>query len=121
MLAVCVTAFCLACKHQMLTDQQLIRGTATLFSSEKTADMPDEEVLAELGLGPVGPLGWNKLPGGGGGGALGPFPDGAAAHQCAFDVHLSVIWGAKLVELAFGKEEAIALPELVNPCYAGRS
>ena len=43
----------------------------TLLSSEKTADMPDEEVLA-AGAAAVGPLGWNRLPGGGGGGAAGP-------------------------------------------------
>ena len=50
----------------------------TLLSSEKTADMPDDEVLAAVAEGP-GALGWNKLPGGGGGGAAGPPLEGAVS------------------------------------------
>jgi len=50
-----------------------------LLSSEKTADMPDEEVLA-AGAAGVGPLGWNRLPEGGGGGAAGPPLEGPVSH-----------------------------------------
>ena len=53
----------------------------TLLSSEKTADMPDDEVLAAVVEGP-GALGWNKLPGGGGGGAAGPPLEGAVSQTC---------------------------------------
>ena len=51
----------------------------TLLSSPNTADMPDDEVLV-VGPKEVGPLGWKRLPGGGGGGADGP-PLGAPAKQ----------------------------------------
>lgn len=81
MLADCIPTFVWHDNNEVPADQQPSRGTATLLSSEKTADMPDDDVLAALGLGPDGPLGWNKLPGGGGGGALGPLPDGAATAQ----------------------------------------
>ncbi len=50
-----------------------------MLSSEKTADMPDEEALA-AGVAAVGPLGWNRLPGGGGGGAAGPPLEGPVPH-----------------------------------------
>ena len=52
-----------------------------MLSSEKTADMPDEdeEVLA-AGAAAVGPLGWNRLTGGGGGGAAGPPLDWPVPH-----------------------------------------
>ena len=50
-----------------------------MLSSENTADMPDEEVLA-AGVAGVGPLGWNRLPGGGGGGAAGPPLEGPVPH-----------------------------------------